>query len=469
MTETMPPTGLRFLKSALTEDNAFQTTEEAVAWLHATGKERKLLVNQIPFSELGEWSSAEGSGDLVHKSGKFFRIEGIRASTDLGPLPEWDQPIINQPEIGILGIIAREFDGVLHLLMKANMEPGNPFGVQLANAVQATRSNYTQVHQGARPPYLEYFLERNHSRVLVDQLQWEQGSAFLRKRNRNIVVEVTEDVPVLDGFRWMTLGQVKKLLTYPNLVSMDTRTVIACMSLCQPRGADQASASLSPFGVDILASFNSTHAMLSDDHLGSWLTDLKCRHQLTLQHIGLDRITGWDRDGHQISEQNGRFFRVIAVDVQSDSREVVHWSQPLIASVEEGLIAFLATKIDDVLHVLVQARVEPGSADTVTVGPTIQCALGYHSRSGGGEHAPFFDLVQDAAPETIRYSAVQSEEGGRFYRVENEYRVVEIENGYELSLPPNYTWVTLHQLQELLRYGLVSVEARSLLSCLPLT
>jgi NDP-hexose 2,3-dehydratase len=31
--------------------------------------------------------------------------------------------------------------------------------VQLTPTVQATYSNYTQVHQGTRPRYVEYFLE----------------------------------------------------------------------------------------------------------------------------------------------------------------------------------------------------------------------------------------------------------------------------------------------------------------------
>lgn len=473
MNDSAEPTARRFLRSALTEESQFQTTDEAVSWLQSTGTERRLVVNQIPFAKLGEWSLEEESGDLVHKSGKFFRIEGVRATADLGPLAEWDQPIINQPEIGILGIVAREIDGILYLLMQANMEPGNPLGVQLTTTVQATRSNYTQVHQGSLPAYLDYFLDRNRSRILVDQLQWEQGSAFLRKRNRNIVVEVTADVPLQDGFRWLTLGQVKKLLTYPNLVSMDARTVIACMPLAysamERKHHARADRARPGFAAEVLASFGAASSVLSDDHLGSWLTDLKCRHQLGLQHIRLDGLSGWRQVDDEITRVDGRFFRVIAVEVEADSREVGHWSQPLIASVEEGLIAFLATKIDGVLHVLVQARVEPGSADTVTVGPTIQCALGYPSRGGGGEHGPFFDLVQNAPPENLRYSAVQSEEGGRFYRVENEYRIVEIEGGYELPLPPNYAWVTLGQLQELLRYGLVSVEARSLLSCLSFT
>jgi oxidase EvaA len=186
----------RFLRSALTEDGSFLTTREVESWIALRVASNKLIVERVPLSALEQWSIDDATGDLVHRSGKFFRVYGARVQSSLGRVREWDQPLIDQPEIGILGIVAKEFDGVLHFLMQAKIEPGNVDGVQLTPTVQATRSNYTQVHQGVRPPYVDYFLDRSQSKVLVDQLQFEQGSAFFRKRNRNIIVEVTGDVPL---------------------------------------------------------------------------------------------------------------------------------------------------------------------------------------------------------------------------------------------------------------------------------
>ena len=456
------------LKSALTDEGRFLTTERAASWLKATAAERPQVVDQIPFDGLGQWFFEDQTGDLVHRSGKFFRVTGVRVNTDLGPQRQWEQPIIDQPEIGILGILAREFDGVLHLLMQAKMEPGNPLGVQLTPTVQATRSNYTQVHQGTRPPYLDYFLDRDHSTVIVDQLQWEHGSAFLRKRNRNIVVRVTGDVPVEPGFNWLTLAQVKKLLTQPNLVSMDTRTVIACLPLIGAPGAMEATHA-SGFGAAVLESFASTEAASTDEELQSWLTELKCLHRLVVDEVGLSSVSAWRRTEREISHEGGDFFKVIAVDVTSASREVARWTQPMIAPVAPGFIAFLTTEINGVLHALVKARAEPGSGDTVIVGPTVQSALGFEGSDLEGDHGPFLELVRKAEEKDIRYSCVQSEEGGRFYHVQSEYRIVHMERGHLLALPPSYRWLSLRQLQDMVRYGLLSVEARSLLSCLSFT
>src|SRR5690606_24882290 len=117
---------------------------------------------------------------------------------------EWTQPIINQPEIGFLGIITREIEGVLYFLMQAKIEPGNVNYVQLSPTLQATKSNYTQIHHGAKPLYLDYFLKATPSQILLDQLQSEQGARFYRKRNRNIIIKVQEDLPVEDDFCWLT-------------------------------------------------------------------------------------------------------------------------------------------------------------------------------------------------------------------------------------------------------------------------
>lgn len=95
--------------------------------------------------------------------------------------------------------------------MQAKIEPGNLNIVQLSPTLQATRSNYTRVHGGKSPNYLEYFNGEKEVYVLVDQLQSEQGARFLHKRNRNIIVEINEDeeISVKDGFIWVSLGQIK--------------------------------------------------------------------------------------------------------------------------------------------------------------------------------------------------------------------------------------------------------------------
>ena len=221
--ETAADLGLRLTLSASTPDSAVTPNAEFRRWFTAQRRAKRYEVRRIPFSELAGWHFQDGTGDLVHHSGRFFSVEGLHVRTAWnGPGHSWTQPIINQPEIGILGILVKEFDGVLHCLMQAKMEPGNLNTVQLSPTVQATRSNYTGVHGGTAVPYLEYFVPpRRRGRVLVDSLQSEQGAWFLRKRNRNMVVEAVGEVPGHEDFVWLTLGQLYGLLHEDNVLNMD--------------------------------------------------------------------------------------------------------------------------------------------------------------------------------------------------------------------------------------------------------
>ncbi|MDH7568049.1 MAG: NDP-hexose 2,3-dehydratase family protein, partial [Armatimonadota bacterium] len=405
----------------------------------------------------------------------FFRVEGIRVETNFGPTPRWMQPIINQPEIGILGFLTQRIGGVLHFLVQAKMEPGNVNMLQISPTVQATRSNYTQVHGGSRPRYLEYFLDPTRARVLVDQLQSEQGARFLRKRNRNIIVEVPEGerVEVHPDFCWLTLGQLHDLLRVDNLVNMDSRTVLSCVRYSGEWPHTRARARTprldSPFQEAVLASALSgeEEAVNDFDHIVSWLTDLKVRYSLSVQRVPLKEVENWERDEWEIRHVSRRFFRVIGVAVRASNREVQSWEQPLIDSREGGILCLVCQRQKGVLHFLIQGRVEPGNLDGVEMAPTLQCTPANYDPAFPERYPPFFDLVMNAPPEWIRYTSIQSEEGGRFYHDQNRYLVLEVDEGQKLDLPPNYIWMTLRQMKEFIRFNnYFNIEARGLLACL---
>lgn len=416
-------------------------TAALLDWLDERRRSDRFRVDRIPFADLQGWSFDPGTTNLVHRSGRFFSVEGLDVRLDEGPVREWQQPIIRQPEIGILGILAREFDGVLHLLMQAKMEPGNPNLVQLSPTVQATRSNYTGVHQGQRVRYIEYFTEPGRGRVLADVLQSEHGSWFYRKSNRNMIVETTEAVPEHGDFRWLTLGQITELMRGDNVINMDARTVLSCL----PWDADDGGRALHP-----------------DTELQSWFTAERSRHDVRARLIPLDEVRQWQRDDWTVEHVEGRYFRVVAVAVQAANREVTAWTQPLFEPVGPGVTAFLHRRINGVPHLLARATVEGGFLDTVEIGPTVQCVPANYDTP-----PPFLDVVLGAAPERIRYEAVHAEEGGRFLNAVSRYLIVDAEDvSLSSGLPPGFRWVTPGQLTALVRHGhYLSVQARTLLAC----
>lgn len=417
-------------------------------WWTKRGKAGWFDVSRIPFDEMEGWSFDEPTGNLVHGSGKFFTVEGLRV-TDGDGRGAWTQPVIHQPEFGVLGILVKEFDGVPHCLMQAKMEPGNVNTLQLSPTVQATRSNYTRVHGGQPTRYLDHFRGPGRGEVLVDTLQSEQGTWFWHKRNRNMVARVTGDVPLHEDHQWIAWDDLRRMLRIDDLVNMDSRSVIA--SLPFPPGTPGSGE----------AGGRAHHSM---GQLLSWFTEAKTRCDWSARLVPLAGVPGWTRSARRIADDAGDRFEVIAVRVQAGNREVPGWTQPLLAPRGQGLAAFVVRRIDGVPHLLARAGHEPGLLDRVEIAPTVQLPDAALGGSGGAPR--FLDLVNGATRDQVRFDTVLSEEGGRFYHARTRYRLIEVGDEVPVRVPEDFCWMTVSQLMELVGHGhYLNVEARTLLAC----
>ncbi|GHH30447.1 NDP-hexose 2,3-dehydratase family protein [Streptomyces rubradiris] len=416
-------------------------TQDVDAWLAGRRQAHRFTVERVPLEKIDGWSFEPGSGNVVHRSGRFFSVEGLDVAIDGRA---WQQPIIVQPEVGILGILAKEFDGVLHFLMQAKMEPGNPGLLQLSPTVQATYSNYTGVHRGADVKYLEYFTRPGRGRVVADVLQSEHGSWFLCKSNRNMIIETFDEVRPDEDFCWLTLGQIGSLLRRDHVVNMDARSVLACAPMAPAEAG----------------------AVRSDTDVLSWFTNERARHEVRARRIPLAEVSDWVRTEDHIRHVDNRYFRVGGVSVVAGNREVTSWMQPLLEPVGVGLCAFLVRRFAGVVHLLVHARAEGGLLDTVELGPTVQCTPQNYAHLPEREQPPFLDLVRRAGADRIRYAALHSDEGGRFHNAVSRCLLVaatEAEAGAEP--PPGFAWVTPGQLHSLARHGhYLNMQARTLLA-----
>lgn len=468
-------TSYQFLKSAFTLKGSFTDTEKVIEWLKIQNDQVQVSIHKTQFKALDQWLFNKESGRLQHSSGKYFSIDGIDVKTNWGSISQWQQPIINQPEIGYLGFIVKEFDDVLYFLLQAKIEPGNVNYVQLSPTLQATRSNYTQVHNGKKPLYLEYFQNAKPQEILLDQLQSEQGARFFKKRNRNIIIKINEDIPVCDNFIWLTLAQIKCLMKFDNIVNMDTRTVISGI----PFG------NYAPDVVDFfnfLGSVNDndsvkkaflksalsvTGAIHSLEEIITFLTVFKSEYDLEVTHIPLNSLENWVFGESEIYHREHKYFNVCAIDVSIENREVVKWSQPMVQPSQEGLCAFICKEINGLLHFAVQAKLECGNRDIIEFAPTVQCLTGNYRQTKEGA-LPFLEYVLNARPDQIFIDSLQSEEGGRFFREQNRNMIVIAGDDIPVELPDNFIWMTLNQLHTFLKFNnYLNIQSRSLISAIP--
>jgi oxidase EvaA len=460
-----------FFFSSLTKENKFQNFRTFHEWLKERCCPEEFKVDMVPLDEMEKWTLDKNGIRISHESGRFFHIEGIHVKTNFGGNMEWDQPIINQPEIGFLGFITRVFNGTRYFLMQAKMEPGNINTLQISPSLQATKSNFSQVHKGKRPTFLEFFNGEKKVKILTDHLQTEQGGRFYQKRNRNIVIEINEDIELPEEFCWLTLGELKALLREDNVLNMDTRSVLSTIPLIEdevinhlePFDLLDLRATLSHNGEKFLKSFVCKESVNTIEDLLSWYTKQKTQWEIEVTKKPLSQLDGWQINKMAV-EGDERFFSVIGVKVTAGTREVTHWMQPLLRDPHIGLLAFVCQHINGVLHFLVQAKVEPGNLDIIELSPTVSCS-NYEYVKKKPQRPFLFDEVFNSSTKVL-YDSLQSEEGGRFYQIQNRNMMVQIPENLKLELPYNYAWMTLAQMKEFMRYGMFNIEARSIISAI---
>ncbi|HLE07166.1 MAG TPA: NDP-hexose 2,3-dehydratase family protein [archaeon] len=201
-------------------------------WLEEKRKNYPVSVEEIGINQLEKWSVDPKKGNIVHDSGKFFSIIGVRVvGAEDREVPSWTQPMLKQNECGISGVICKKINGVKHYLFYAKFEPGNLHKIQISPALQVTASNLERVHLGKKPRLAEYFEEGGKGKLIKQVEGVEDGGRFYMKTNRTMIVEVeeNEEVPMTDDYIWLTFPQIKKLLMVDNVMNSLARNVCAVL------------------------------------------------------------------------------------------------------------------------------------------------------------------------------------------------------------------------------------------------
>lgn len=205
------------------------TIEPILAWLRERQASYPVTVEEVGINELNGWKADPATGNIVHDTGKFFSIIGVKVTGAADrEVPSWTQPMLKQEEIGISGVIVQKKDNVTKYLFYAKFEPGNINNVQISPALQVSEGNLSLAHKGKRPRLAEYF-DGTKGRLLKSVEGVEDGGRFYHKVNRSMLVEVeeSEEVPVTEDYIWLTVPEIKKLLLCDRVVNSLARNVCA--------------------------------------------------------------------------------------------------------------------------------------------------------------------------------------------------------------------------------------------------
>jgi len=223
------------LRSEITDNfKPLHKTKDIIKWYKNIIKKSEAKIKIIPLSQCKNWKFTK-QGKFIHKSGSFYKIEGIRVvksynrEIDKG----WDQPMFTEPDFdgGILGLLKKKINNKPHYLINAKFEPGNYRLIQLSPTVQATFSNIKKSHGGRDVKFLNYFQSpsKNNCKIIFKQWVSEEGGRLRNKRNLAILLEHKEKkkIDITDDFKWVSLKQIKELILEKAMINPHLRTLVS--------------------------------------------------------------------------------------------------------------------------------------------------------------------------------------------------------------------------------------------------
>lgn len=455
------------LKSWKNSTGNVNSTMELLSWIRDLNENTYVNIKECSIVDSTFWFYDDYNGEVLNRKRSFFSIKGMRRFQNGEFVGE--QPIIVQPEIGYLGIICKKIGGVLNFLMQAKIEPGNVNCVQISPTIQATKSNFTRAHGGKLPAYFAYFENSVKYQVIFDQIQSEQAARFYKKRNRNMIMLVDEEIEVLPNFKWMTLGQIKKLMEVDNLVNMDTRTVLSGLPLICTDLIQTDKDEIREFFSDkaLYASVYETEPIDELPSIFQKMNNYKMFQDVKTVSVPVNQLVDWVVDDRGITCKKQANFMVRYYDIEISGREVQHWTQPLFKAI--GMATFgLITKVENgTRKYLVKLRDEIGSFDKVELGPTVQWEPAHYLYDDDEIEMIFRKHME--CKENFQIDVVLSEEGGRFYHEQNRNLILEIDGDEIKELPPKYIWVNYSTLNYLVQVNnCLNIQLRNLLSLIKL-
>ena len=408
-------------------------------WLKSQKKQNKIKVKIKKLDNLNNWYFNKNS--IFHKSKKFFKIVGIDVKSNLVG-KNWDQPIIVQNELGILGIIKdkkRE-----RYLLQAKVEPGNKNKLQLSPTVQATKSNYTRIHGGKKIPFLSFFINKKKDFIS----QSEQGYRYLFKFNYNSLVEITKSIKIFNNFYWFNKRDLIKLVKIKNILNMDTISVFS----------------------SFISKNRKDFPLISMQKINKWIKIKDRIFNLKIKIKPLANLKNWIVKNDSINHKKNKHFSVIGININANKREVKEWDQPIIKGKKMAFAGYLIKEFNKTNHYLCRYNKKPGlKKSTLSCSVNTSDLKNYNSSNDlinfEKKILKNFFLNKKKKFKSI-YDNILSDEGGRFFNCEIRYKALQLNNNTKIKIPHNYIWVSQNQMIEMISKKKIDIEARLLFGCI---
>lgn len=220
---------------------------------------------------------------------------------------------------------------------------------------------------------------------------------------------------------------------------------------------------------ELSTNFKSTS---TTEDIKKWYKNIIKKSKIKIKTIPLSKCSNWkiNKKGQMI-HGSGSFFKVEGVRIiNSFKREIKKgWDQPIFTEpgYDGGILGLLKKNINNAPHYLINAKFEPGNYKLIQLSPTVQATFSNIKRSHGGRKVKFIEFFKNSKRNNCKIIFKQwvSEEGGRLKNKRNLAILVEHVGKDNIIISPDYKWVTLRQIKELiLENAIINPHLRTLVS-----
>ncbi|MFW5804017.1 MAG: NDP-hexose 2,3-dehydratase family protein [bacterium] len=416
------------------------------SWISDYKTHIKYKIENVSLREMDGWKYNEETDVIERFDQAFFSVIAVKSPLMIDKFNEL--PLINQPEIGILGFIINQTKTGTKILLQAKSEPGNVGLTQIGPSVQATKSNYTSKHHGKNQKYIEYFLDVNYPKK-IELKQSEQGTRFFNKYNLNTIIHIDEKLIKIEEekYKWFYLEEIIESLHEDYLYNTDFKSVFSLLIEDRIIQKKYLSKSYNPF---LKSYFNNKENDVSP--IIQSINKTRKEKHFNVSITGISKLQNWFFSEKGISSKNILNHGIQFFNIELDDREIPAWGQPLITKQSQELIVLLCFAEKGEMKFVFRERPEIGFTNFIQLAPTIQ-----------------FDFLETSNNFSVNGKCLiefyQSEEGGRFFKNISKYSIYEIEKSEIENMPDSFKILDLYQICQLLKIeGIFTNEARSIVT-----
>lgn len=360
-----------------------------ITYLREKCQDNKYEMNVYPVLDTqGDW--LEQDGNLINSKTDFFSVCAIRSSDGKRRIK-----MLQKDQALVFLLIARVDDNV-YLLLNFRSEPGLIGRTCLTTTIQSTPSNYLRKHGGKETPYVSYANnDMQNGNVIYDEIQYDWLDYYLFKTKRYMIREISKFLTPMPGYEWIDLKVAQQALFEDKLISNDLRALLL------------AYLNLSKLG-------RSANSKITESS-----TNRQATGNIHGQRIAIKELRKIHSNTDLVQYKDDCETGIIFVKIESKSREVKEWIQPLLKP-NPPIIKCLLIYCKDArgksrFAVTRRKLLNPMKNEILDIDENKEMEL---------------ELLSEGKESAIknRIKVINSAEGGRFYNLTVELNLIEVDS-----------------------------------------